>query len=185
MSGLLPQLMLVGIAIAANNLTVSLALGSVAPKAVWPRILTVFALFEFGVPLVGAWLGQHLAGVIADHAAWLGPACLIGLGAATVGIAQRDGPDRDRLARSLIGWRALMALAAGLSADNLLVGFSMGLSGVPPLALAGTIVTCSVSFAWLGLVAGRRAERNWGRAAAIGSGLILMGLGIAGLFESG
>ncbi|MHA7850086.1 manganese efflux pump MntP [Roseovarius sp.] len=185
MSGLFPQLLLVGVAIAANNLAVSLALGSVAPKAVWPRVLMVFALFEFGVPLAGAWLGGHLAGVIADHAAWLGPACLIGLGAATIGIAQRGGPDRDRLARSLTGWGALIALAAGLSTDNLLVGFSMGLSGVPPLALAGTIVTCSVIFAWAGLVAGRRAERNWGRAAAIGSGLILMGLGIAGLFELG
>jgi len=184
MSGLLPQLILVGVAIAANNLAVSLALGAIAPKAVWPRILMVFALFEFGVPLAGAWLGRHLAGMVADHAAWLGPACLIGLGAATIAIARRDGLDRDRLARSLTGWGALMALAAGLSADNLLVGVSMGLSGLPPLALAGTIVAFSVSFAWVGLAAGRTATRNWGRAATIGSGLILIGLGIAGLFES-
>lgn len=184
MAGLVPQLLLVGVAIAANNMAVTLALGAVAPRAVWPRILMVFALFEFAVPLAGAWLGRHLAGVIADHAAWLGAACLTGLGAVIAAAALRAAPDRERLARSLTGWGALAALAAGLSVDNLMVGFGLGLGGVPPLALAGTILACSVSFAWAGLWLGRRAERHWGRAAGIGSGLILAGLGIAGLAEA-
>lgn len=183
MSDLVLQLVFVGVAIAANNLAVSLALGAIAPRTVWPRILTVFALFEFWVPLAGAWLGRHLAGMIADHAAWLGPACLIGLGTVTIMAALRDAPDRKKLARSLTGWGGLVALSAGLSVDNLMVGFGLGLGGVPPLALAGTIVTCSVVFALAGLVIGRRAKRNWGRAAGIGSGLILIGLGAAGLVK--
>lgn len=177
---LLP-LLLVGIAIAANNAAVSLALGSVAQRHLWPRILAIFGLFEFTIPLLGAWLGQHAARLIAGQADWLGPSVLMLLGALTIAGALRSPSAREDIAGYLTGWTGLVALAAGLSVDNLVVGFSMGLGGVPPLALATTILVCSVLFAWGGLVLGRRARRNWGGLAGGISGMILIGLGITAL----
>lgn len=174
------KLLLVGIAIAANNLAVSLELGTVAERRVWPRILLVFAVFEFFVPLVGVWIGQQAAQALADRAAWIGPACLFGLGALAVVSAVRGERQQRDLARYLTGWGGLVALSAGLSADNLLVGFGLGLGGVPPLALASVILVCSVGFAYAGLRIGRRAGRSSGRAAGLASGLILIVLGLTG-----
>ncbi|HKL06916.1 MAG TPA: manganese efflux pump [Roseovarius sp.] len=181
MTDLTVRLLLIGIAIAANNTAVALALGSVAQRALWLRILVVFGAFEFTIPLVGAWLGQHVARLIAGHADWLGPLFLMSLGGMTIAGALRSPSGRKDIARFLTGWAGLVALAAGLSVDNLVVGFSMGLGGVPPLALATTILVCSVLFAWAGLALGRRARRNWGGLAGGISGMILIGLGITAL----
>ena len=170
------RLLLIGIAIAANNTAVALALGSVAQRALWPRILVVFGAFEFTIPLIGAWLGQYAARLIAEHANWLGPLVLMSLGGLTILSALRSRSKRRDLAHYLTGWTGLAVLSASLSLDNLVVGFSMGLGGVPPLALALTVVTCSVLFAWAGLALGRTAQRNWGGLAGIVSGLILIGL---------
>ena len=175
------RLLLVGIAIAANNTAVALALGSVAQRQLWPRILLVFGAFEFTIPLVGAWLGQHVSQLIAGRADWLGPLVLIFLGTLTIVGAFRSPSERKDIAGYLTGWAGLVSLAAGLSADNLVVGFSMGLGGVPPLVLAATILVCSVLFAWAGLALGRRARRNWGGLAGGISGMILIGLGLTSL----
>lgn len=178
MTDLVLRLLLIGIAIAANNTAVALALGSVARRQLWPRILLVFGAFEFTIPLIGAWLGQHAARLIAGHADWLGPLMLMSLGGLTIVSALRSRSERRDLAHYLTGWTGLVVLSVGLSLDNLVVGFSMGLGGVPPLALALTILTCSVLFAWAGLALGRTARRNWGGFAGVVSGLILMGLAI-------
>ena len=174
------KLFVVGIAIAANNLAVSLELGTVAERRVWPRILLVFGAFEFFVPLVGVWIGLQAAEMLVERAAWLGPAFLFGLGLLAILSAMRGKRQRRDLARYLTGWVGLVTLSAGLSVDNLLVGFALGVGGVPPLALATTIMGCSVSFAYLGLRIGRRVSRNIGRAAGAVSGAILIVLGISG-----
>jgi len=71
-------------------------------------------------------------------------------------------------------WWGLITLSAGLSADNLVLGFSLGLEGVKPLALAFTIMLCSVLFAWVGLMLGQRIQRNYEREGAALSGVLLI-----------
>lgn len=178
MAELVLQLLLVGLAIAANNMAVSLSLGALGHRRHWARILIVFAAFEFTVPLIGVWLGRNAAAVIAGHAGWLGPLLLAGVGVLSLASAFRGAPARRGLAEVLTGWRGLIVLSAGLSVDNLAVGFGLGLGGVPPLMLALTIMICSVGFAWVGLRIGHRVSKTWHAPADFFSGVILIGLAV-------
>lgn len=169
-----------GIVIGLNNLSVSLSLGAMGQRSRQARILLVFAGFEFMVPLLGVWLGQQLSGKMAGYAEWLGPALLIVLGAITIVSATGSSRyERDKLAKAVTSWWGLITLSAGLSSDNLLVGFGLGLGGMKPLALAFTIMICSVLFAWAGLNLGHRIQRNFKRAGALASGALLILLAVA------
>jgi putative Mn2+ efflux pump MntP len=173
------SLLAFGVVIALNNLALSLALGALDGRRHLWRILTVFAVFEFTVPLVGVWLGREMAQAVAADLAWIGPVILAGLGSATLLSLRTDRRDRARLARAMTSWRGLAALSAGLSTDNLLVGFGLGLGGVSPLALATTIMACSVSFAAAGLHVGHRTSRDYERPSMAVSGVALIGLAVA------
>jgi putative Mn2+ efflux pump MntP len=163
-----------GVVIGANNLTVSLSLGAIGQRKRQGRILLVFAGFEFFLPLIGVWLGQQLSGTLAAYTAWLGPALLAGLGIVTLLSARGSRRDRKKLARAVTSWRGLIALSAGLSLDNLVVGFGLGLGGISPLALATVIMCCSVAFAWIGLQVGQRVQRDYEEAGAAITGVFLI-----------
>jgi len=164
-----------GIVIGLNNLMVSLSLGAMGQRRRQARILLVFAAFEFMVPLLGVWLGQQVSGRIAAYTEWLGPGLLIALGLITMHSAMRASKnDRKKLAQAVTSWWGLITLSAGLSADNLVVGFSLGLDGVKPLALAFTIMLCSVLFAWVGLMLGQRIQRNYERESRALTGVLLI-----------
>ncbi len=171
-----------GLVIGANNLTVALALGAIGQRRNQGRILLVFAGFEFSVPLIGVWLGQQMADTLAACADWLGPVLLAGLGMATLISAQGSPRDREKLARTVTSWRGLISLSAGLSVDNLVAGFGLGLGGVSPLALAITIMCFSVVFAWIGLQVGHRVKQDYEKAGSTAAGLLLIVLAGAVLF---
>jgi putative Mn2+ efflux pump MntP len=177
-------LITLGIVIGLNNLTVALSLGAMGKRDRQARILLVFAVFEFMLPLLGVWLGQQVSGRVANYAAWLGPALLILLGALTLISAIRvSKADREKLAKAVTSWWGLITLSASLSTDNLLAGFALGLDGIEPLALALTIMTFSVLFAWGGLNMGHRIQRNFEREGAALSGVLLILLALWMLAE--
>lgn len=176
------KLLILGVVIGSNNLASSLALGAmgqVTRSRRW-RIIAVFGVFEFVVPLVGVALGQQASARIAGQSTWIGPALLIGLGVWIVYAGLRDKPKRDkRMAEQITTWQGLVLLALGLSLDNLLVGFSLGLEQIGPLLAATTIAIFSMGFAWIGLVTGKRLRKIWRQRAQIGSGVLLVLVGIA------
>ncbi|MEX1317470.1 MAG: manganese efflux pump, partial [Synechococcaceae cyanobacterium] len=104
---------------------------------------------------------------------------LIGLGLLTLVAGVRNRHQDEKLARSATTWRGLAVLAFGLSLDNVVVGFSLGLGGSNPLAVATTIAWFSVLFTWIGMSLGRTSRRHWERVAKIGAGLLLVGFGAA------
>jgi putative Mn2+ efflux pump MntP len=173
------QLLLLGVVIGANNFATALALGALGQSARWARILSVFAAFEFTVPLVGIWIGQQVAGSVVGATGWLGPVLLAGLGVWTLYEATRPSADLQRLARWLTSWRGLVLIAAGMSLDNLVLGFGLGLGGMPPLLLATTIMVFSVGFAAIGLRLGRRARRDYETISEVITGVLLILLGAA------
>ena len=65
-------------------------------------------------------------------------------------------------------------LAAGLSIDNLVVGFSLGLRSYDPLSIAATIAAFSMLFAWVGIGIGDASRRQWERAAGVVAGVLLL-----------
>ncbi|HUG46737.1 MAG TPA: manganese efflux pump, partial [Sphingomicrobium sp.] len=143
------------------------------------RIVLTFGLFEFFIPLLGLWLGQRASGFVAGSVDWLGPALLAMLGSWTIYSAFRSQQEAEQLASRVTSWSGLIALSAGLSIDNLIVGFSLGLGEVEPLILAATIAAFSVTFALIGLNLGHCAQENHRRSAEAVTGILLIGLAIA------
>ena len=170
-----------GLVIGANNLTVSLTLGAIGQRKRQGRILLVFAGFEFLVPLIGVWLGQQMSVALAANTAWLSPALMAGLGVVSLFSAFGSSRDREKLARIVTSWHGLIALSAGLSVDNLVVGFGLGLVGISALAMATTVMCCSVAFAWIGLQVGHRVRRDYEAAGAAITGALLIALAGASL----
>lgn len=172
-------LLVLGVVIGANNLSAALALGAIGEgKHRW-RIVGVFAAFEFTAPLLGAFVGQTVARQVTERVPWLGAALLIALGVVVLVSLLRKGKTDKRLRHLATSWPGLIALGAGLSADNIVVGFSLGLESVSPWALATTIVIFSSAFTFIGVTVGQTLHRRWETVAEVASGLLLIGLGIA------
>jgi putative Mn2+ efflux pump MntP len=176
------ELLAIGTVVGLNNFAVALMLGALGQRRRRWRIAGVFAIFEFTVPLIGLLAGAALAGTVSESGRYVGAGMLVALGAMAVRSATRparDRGERDRVARQVTTWGGLVGLAAGLTVDNLLVGFSLGLGDVEPLLLAGTIAFFATAFTLAGLEIGARGRRDFELAARVGSGLLLVALGLA------
>lgn len=172
-------LLVIGVVIGANNLSAALALGALGHgKHRW-RIVGVFAAFEFTAPLVGALVGQTVAQRVTENMPWLGAVLLIALGVLVLVSLLRRGHTDRKLRHLATSWPGLILLGAGLSADNVIVGFSLGLEAVPPLALATTIVVFSSAFTLAGVAVGAKLHQRWETVSEVVSGLLLIGLGVA------
>jgi putative Mn2+ efflux pump MntP len=146
------------------------------------RITALFVAFEAGMPLVGLALGAPLAQLIGGVADYAAASVLIAVGAWMLFGEDEEG-EEDK-ARSFTDARgvALVALGLSISLDELAIGFSLGLSGLPvPVVIAAIAVQAGVA-AQLGLRLGARlsersrelAEKLAGRAlAALGSYLVI------------
>ena len=173
------DLLIMGIVIGSNNLAVSLALGALGQAARRFRVMLVFGVFEFVMPLLGIGLGAATARALGLQTNMVGTVLLIALGLLTVYGGIRNRCQDERLARHVTRWRGLVVLALALSVDNVVVGFSLGLGRADPLIVATTIASFSVLFTWVGMILGRESRRSWEQAAKIGSGVLLVGLGAA------
>ena len=179
------SLIVIGVVIGINNLSAALALGGLGHGHHRWRIVGIFTAFEFAVPLIGAFLGAALAQVISGRLPWLGGSLLAMLGVLALVSTWRTAAQhplsssRDRLGRLATSWQGLVVLGASLSADNLVVGFSLGLDSVPPLALATTIAAFSATFTYAGVTAGARLSHRWERGTDVASGVLLIALGLA------
>lgn len=175
----LVTLMVLGAIIGSNNLAASLALGTQGQAHLKWRVALVFGLFEFFIPLVGLWLGKQVSGWIIDQAGWIGPLLIAGMGVWSLYAGIHHEPEDQEMARKATTWRGLFLLAAGLSLDNLVVGFSLGLRQLNPIQVAAIIAAFSVTFSLLGMDIGGRVRRHYDRQAEIGSGVLLIGLAVA------
>lgn len=172
------RLCILGVVIGSNNLAASLALGALGQARRWRRVAVTFGSFEFVVPLAGIALGRMLSVWLVYWAQWLSAALMVAVGTATVVTAIRQELRDEQFGQKLTTWSGLVALAAGLSVDNLIIGFSLGLRRLDPLMLAGTIAVFSVTFSMVGLRLGHVSRRYWERPAEMTSGGLLIVLGI-------
>jgi putative Mn2+ efflux pump MntP len=173
------ELLILGVVVGSNNFAAALTLGALGQEIRRLRVAAVFGAVEFVVPLIGLWIGAAAAELIGSQARWIAAALLIGVGLLAVISGLRRKGDDERFIRLATSWSGLVLLAAGLSLDNLVVGFSLGLARAAPLLVAGTIALFSFTFTWIGISAGSHSRRHWERWAELGSGLLLMALGTA------
>jgi putative Mn2+ efflux pump MntP len=173
------QLIILGLVVGANNLAAALALGTLGVKERQWRIILIFGTVEFFVPLFGIWLGRQAIRYVEQNAQLIAPLLLAGLGLWTLWTGLRHAPNREEIGRWLTRPGGVLLLALGLSADNVVVGFSLGLIGTEPLLVAAVIAAFSMTFTWLGIQLGAITRRHWERYAEIAAGLLLLGLALS------
>ncbi len=191
---MLIKLLVLVLALGMDTLVMSVSLGTGEPdRATRRRLAITFAAAEGLMPLVGIILGRALGGLIGHWTSLIGAVALLAVGAWMVffddddddddvaGDAGDDDNDDDargqRKLRPTTGW-PLALLAISISLDELAVGFSMGLVGIPVWLTVIVIALQAVAFTYLGLSAGRRLKPFLGEWAEKAAGLVLAGLGV-------
>src|SRR5215471_20054088 len=123
-----------------DSFAVAAAIGAVQETTAWQRlrISLVFVIFEGGMPLIGLALGSVLARGIGHVADYLAAVAVIGIGAWLLLAGGKDEEGRASRVTSSHGL-ALVALGISISLDELAIGFSIGLAGVPVAAVVAAI----------------------------------------------
>jgi manganese efflux pump family protein len=162
-----------------DSFAVAAAIGAIRKVTVRERlrISLVFVLFEGGMPLIGLALGSALARGIGQVADYLAAAAVIGIGAWMLLAGEKDEEEKaGRLASSR--GLALIALGISISLDELAIGFSMGLTHLPTVAVIVAIALQALVAAQLGLAVGAKIGERWRERAEQVAGIALILLGV-------
>ncbi|MGO9496831.1 MAG: manganese efflux pump MntP family protein [Solirubrobacteraceae bacterium] len=172
-------LLLVAGSLGLNNLAASIAIGlSGIDRAARVRVAIAFGAFEAAMPLVGLLIGHQLAHALGSAAHIVGGLLLIAVGAQiSIAAARTSDESPPRIAGAPPG--RLLLLAAGLSIDNLVVGFALGAYRAPLAVSVAVITAVSVGLSLLGLELGARLGTRVGHRSEVLSGIVLIATGIA------
>jgi putative Mn2+ efflux pump MntP len=135
----------------------------------------VFGVFEAGMPVVGLLVGRGLSGSLGSRAHLVGGALLILVGLQFAVSALRGAT--PALAGAPLP--RLIVLAAGLSIDNLVIGFALGARDTPLVLSVIVIGVISVGLSLLGLELGSRLGAGIGRRAELLGAAVLVAVGVA------
>ena len=175
-----------------DTLMISISLGFIKTGSK-VKIALAFSFAEALMPLVGLFVGRVAGELIGNFASLAGGIALVAVAVWLIFQANEhaDEEKEEKLERNPVGW-TLVVTALSVSVDELAVGFSIGLIGVPvPLTIA-LIALQAFVFTVLGLTFGSRLKPYLGewaeKLAGIALGLlglwILIGAGMR-LFSSG
>lgn len=163
-----------------ESFTVAAALGAAGAvgRQRW-RITAIFVLFEGGMPVVGLLLGAPVARAVGGLADYLAAAALVGIGVWL--LLRSDEEEEEEQARRLISAHglALFGLGLSISLDELAIGFTLGLVGLPVLAVLIAIPIQAFVAAQLGLALGARVTDRWRGYAERTAAVILIVLGVS------
>ena len=177
------QLLFLGAIIGSNNLAAALALGSLGQKEYRYRAVLVFGIFEFLMPLFGMYLGRQISTSVGEIAQYVAPALLAGLGFFAFYEAFFKEKTSQETADKLASWKGLILMEIGLSMDNLVAGFSLGLNDSKGSVwlLAAIISAFAMFYTYVGMSVGDKGKRSWETSAKAFTGALLLGLAAASL----
>jgi putative Mn2+ efflux pump MntP len=159
-----------------DTLMMSISLGFVKPTDKM-KFACIFAGAEAVMPLIGLVMGKAAGQFIGEWASLAGGSALLAIAVWLIFFEDEDKKE-GKLARDLIG-RTLLITALSISIDELAVGFSIGLVGVP-IALTITLVALqSFVFTYMGITFGVKLKPYLGEWAEKLAGVAL---GILGLW---
>ncbi|MDB5086001.1 MAG: hypothetical protein JWN30_2887, partial [Bacilli bacterium] len=139
-------------------------------------IATVFACAEALMPLVGLLIGKVAGAFIGHWAAIIGGVALLAVAVWLIFFEDEDEAE-EKLERNLIGW-TLILTALSISVDELAVGFSIGLIGVPVGLTIILIALQAFVFTYAGLTFGKKLKPFLGEWAEKLAGIVLGVLGL-------
>ena len=163
-----------------DSFAVAAAIGAAQAITAWQRlrIPLLFVLFEGGMPLIGLGLGAALAHGIGQVADYVAAAAVIGIGGWMLFAGEEE--DEEEKAARMVTSRglALIGLGISISLDELAIGFSIGLSSLPVIAVIVAIALQAFIAAQLGLALGAKIAERWRERAERLAGMALILLGI-------
>ncbi|MFD1676457.1 manganese efflux pump MntP family protein [Alicyclobacillus fodiniaquatilis] len=158
-----------------DTLMMSISLGFVQTKGK-VKIAITFSCAEALMPLIGLLIGKGAGRLIGDWASLIGGIALLAVAVWLIFFEDEDD-EEEKLERNLVGW-TLILTALSISLDELAVGFSIGLVGVP---IALTIILIALQafvFTFLGLTFGSKLKPYLGEWAEKLAGIVLGLLGL-------
>jgi putative Mn2+ efflux pump MntP len=140
------------------------------------RLSGLFALFEGGAPAIGILVGGPLGAVLGAIADYLAIAILIGFGAFIL-LRSEDG-ENERASR-MVSARGpgLILIGLSVSLDELAIGFTLGLLGVPLLPFLAAIGGQAFAASQLGFRMGASLSERFLEDAERLAGVALIALG--------
>lgn len=174
---------LLGVGLAMDAFSVSLANGLNEPKMKMPKVSGVagiFSLFQFAMPMIGWVCVSTIArcfAIFEKCIPWIALLLLGYIGGKMLyeGITNKDGEDE----KSAIGLKGLIVQGIATSIDALSVGFTISdhnfLQALIACLLIG-VVTFFICFA--GILIGKKAGTKLAGKAGILGGVILIAIGI-------
>jgi putative Mn2+ efflux pump MntP len=171
--------LLVAGSVGADNFAAAIAIGLAGiDRRVRLRIAVVFGAFEAGMPLIGLLVGRDLTGSLGSRAHLVGGTLLILVGLQLAVSALRASEDATpALAGAPLP--RLIVLGAGLSIDNLVIGFALGARDAPLVLSVVVIGVVSVGLSLLGLELGSRLGAEVGQRSGLLGAAVLVAVGAA------
>ena len=174
--------LLLGVGLAADAFTVSLANGLADPKMRARRaaaIAAIFAFFQALMPLIGRLLVNSLASVFSAFelaVPWISLILLVFIGGKMIFESLRKGEDEEPPALTLT---ALLVQGVATSIDALSVGFTIS-EYTAPMAIAAAAIIAAVTFliCLAGVYIGKRFGTRFAGIAGILGGSVLIFIGI-------
>ncbi|GAX91199.1 hypothetical protein EFBL_2865 [Effusibacillus lacus] len=161
------------VSLGIDNLVVSTAIGLSGARNKF-RTALAFSLFEAIMPLFGFFLGSSLGNLFEEWAFYAGVVLLFGIG---VYFLLEDEAEDERLVHRLAGaLRGTTLLITGIliSLDEMFVGSSYGLIGLPVLETSMILGVQAFFFTWLGISFAQKIQPLLGKKAEKVPGLILI-----------
>ena len=158
---------------------VAVALGVAGlPASRRRHIALLFAGFETAMPVLGAAIGAPLGNAIGGAAEYIAAGVLIVLGLYVLREGDDDAEEGDRLlTMTRRGAYGVVALGLSISIDELAIGVSAGLLGLPLVPIIVAVGVQAFVVTSLGLRLGARLGRRWQEAAERIAGVALIALG--------
>jgi putative Mn2+ efflux pump MntP len=154
-------------------ISASLGLAQVSRRQRW-KLSVLFAAFEGGMPLVGLAVGSPLGRVVGDAAEYVAIGILAALGAFMI----VHGDDDEKLDLARTARRAALLLGLSVSLDELAIGFTLGLLGVPVIPAVVLIALQAAIMAQLGLRLGACLSEHTRERADRAAGVALVAIGL-------
>jgi putative Mn2+ efflux pump MntP len=146
------------------------------------RVSVLFPTFEAAAPLIGLALGRPLGTAIGDAADYLAIATLVAFGLFT--LVRGEAREEERVGQlAMTHGLAVVGLGLGIALDELAIGFTIGLLGLPLVPVLILIAAQAVVFSQAGLLLGSRISERVREDAERLASLALLAIGLALLLE--
>ncbi|MFC7391740.1 manganese efflux pump MntP family protein [Scopulibacillus cellulosilyticus] len=175
------KIIILVLSLGLDTFFVSISLGVLKTKG-RIKIAIVFACAEAIMPLIGLLIGQTAGIIIGIWTSIISGIILIFVSIWLIFFEDEDD-EEEKLGRNLVGW-TLITTAISISLDELAVGFSIGLIGVPIFLTIILIASQAFIFTFIGLTFGRKIKPWMGEWTEKIAGAILGLLGLWILIEA-